>query len=142
MASLAITVSELDVEELLHPTATNAKLLETMLFLLNSDLSIHTFNFWIEFAEACLDFDDGHRGDNWLQSALQILLDKSSWRDDLDTEEWTGYRMDVVDVFEGICEVLGYHVMNATMARYLEKAGQGGHIQERAVVPEFFNNAN
>jgi hypothetical protein len=135
IASLAITISEIDMKALIYPLpATNEKLLETMLYLLNSDLSLHTFNFWIEFAEASLDVDDGHRGDVWLQRALQILLEKSAWRDDVDQEEWTAYRMDVADVFESICEVLGYETMNSLMASYLENAGQREDIQERASV--------
>jgi hypothetical protein len=135
IASLAITISEIDVQALVYPLpATNSKLLETMLYLLDSDLSLHTFNFWIEFAEASLDVDDGHRGDVWLQRALRILLEKSAWRDDVDPEEWIAYRMDVADVFEGICEVLGYETMNSLMTSYLENAGQREDIQERALV--------
>jgi hypothetical protein len=135
IASLAITISEIDVQALVYPLpATNSKLLETMLYLLDSDLSLHTFNFWIEFAEASLDVDDGHRGDVWLQRALRILLEKSAWRDDVDHDEWTAYRMDVADVFEGICEVLGYETMNSMMTSYLENAGQRENIQETALV--------
>ena len=70
----------------------------------------------------------------WLQRALQVLLEKSAWRDDVDHEEWTAYRMDVADVFEAICEVFGDETMNSLMAGYLENAGQREDIQERAVV--------
>jgi hypothetical protein len=128
----------MDVEGLLHPTATSSKLLETMLFLLKSDFSLQTFNFWMEFVEASFDFDDGHSGDIWLKRALQILLEKSSYREHIDIgiEDWTAYRVDVVDVFEGICEVLGYDIMNSIVADYLNEAGHQGNIQDRAVVSD------
>ena len=135
MAYLAITLAESEAEKLLDPvTPLTSKILETMLFLLNSEISSRTFNFWISFAEASVDIDDGHRGDPWLQRALPILLQISSWRQDVDQEEWSGYRIDVVEVFEGICEVLDYETISSIVANWLEVAARREDTQEKMVV--------
>ena len=138
IALLAITLAESVAERLLDPiTPLSSKILETILFLLNSDLSSRTFNFWISFAEASADIDDGHRGDQWLQQVLPILLEKSSWREDVDDEEWSGYRTDVVEVFEGICEVLEYETINSAVTSWLGAAADREHGQEKLVVYHF-----
>ena len=135
IAYLAITLAESEAEKLLDPvTPLSSKILEAMLFLLNSEISSRTFNFWISFAEASVDIDDGRRGYLWLQQALPVLLQISSWREDVDQEEWNGYRMDVVEVFEGICEVLDYETINSIVANWLEAAARREDTQEKMVV--------
>jgi hypothetical protein len=135
ISSLAVTLAESFSEQLIDPlTPLNVNLLETMLFLLSTDQGSRTFNFWISFAEASVDIEDGHRGDAWLQRTLPILLDKSSWRDNVDEEEWFGYRTDVVELFEGICEVLGYKTITSIVMSCLENAAARENIQDRIVV--------
>jgi hypothetical protein len=135
MAYLAITLAESEAEKLLDSvTPLTSKILETMLFLLNSEISSRTFNFWISFAEASIDIGDGHPGDPWLKRALLVLLQISSWREDADQEEWSGYRIDVVEVFEGICEVLDYETINSIVATWLEAAVRREDTQEKIVV--------
>ena len=135
IAYLAITLAESEGEKLLDPvTPLTSKILETMLFLLNSEISSRTFNFWISFAEASVDIGDGHQGDVWLQRALPILLEISSWREDIDQEEWSGYRIDVVEVFEGICEVLEFETINPVVTNWLEAATRREDTQEKMLV--------
>jgi hypothetical protein len=105
-----------------------------MLFLLNSDVSSRTFYFWISFAEASVDVDDGHTGDPWLQQALPILLEQCAWREDMDDEEWNGYRIDVVEMFEGICEVLEYDTLNSVVLHWLDSAANKENPEDRIVV--------
>lgn len=135
IAYLAVTLAESEAGRLLDPlTPLTSKILETMLFLLNSEVSSQTFNFWISFAETSVDVDDGHQGDLWLQRALPLLLQKSLWREDADREEWSGYRIDVVEVFEGICEVLDYETINSIVENWLEAAAGREDTREKMVV--------
>jgi hypothetical protein len=135
ISSLAVTLAESFSEQLIDPlTPLNTNLLETMLFLLSTDQGSRTFNFWISFAEASVDIDDGHRAEAWLQRTLPILLDKSSWRDDGDEEEWFGYRTDVVELFEGICEVLGHESITSVVMSCLENAAARENRQDKIVV--------
>ena len=108
-------------------------MLEIMLFLLDSEISTRTFNFWISFAESCVDIGNGHQGDPWLERALAILLQRSAWRE-LDRDEWAAYRMDVVELFEGICDVLGNEKINSVVLECLETAAQRGNFNERMIV--------
>lgn len=134
IAFLGITLAESEAEKLLDPlTPLSSKLLETMLFLLNSDIGSRTFNFWVSFAEGSVDIGDGHRGDPWLQQTLPLLLEKSSWGEDIDHEEWIGYRTDVVEVLEGICEVLEYETINSVVTNWLGIAANREH-QDKIVV--------
>jgi hypothetical protein len=137
LASLAITLVETLSAKLIDPpTSQNVRMLEIMLFLLASDQSSRTFNFWISFAEASVDIDDGHRADLWLKQALAILLDKSLWSDNMDEEEWLGYRTDVSEVFEGICEVLGPEIISSVVLASLETAASDKTLG-KAVCHEF-----
>jgi hypothetical protein len=135
ISSLAVTLAESPLEKLLDPlSALNSKLLETMFFLLNSDISSRTFNFWISLAEASVDIGDGHVTDPYLQQALPILLQKSSWREDVDHEEWIGYRTDVVEVFESFCEILPPEALNAVAASWLDNAANTRDGHKKIVV--------
>jgi hypothetical protein len=132
---LAITLAESAAEKLLDPLPPlHSKFLETMLFLLNSDFSSRTFNFWISFAEASIDFGDNDQGDRWLQRALPFLLEKSSRREDIDHEELMGYRTDVVEVFEFICEALEYDTINSVVTNWLAAAASREQQDEKIVV--------
>lgn len=132
---MAITLAESAAEKLLDPLSPlNSKFLEIMLFLLNSEFSSRTFNFWISFAEASIDFGHDDQGDRWLQRALPFLLEKSSRREDMDYEEWMGYRTDVVEVFESICEALEYDTINSVVTNWLAAAASREHQDEKIVV--------
>jgi hypothetical protein len=134
LASLTITLGESIADAILEPfTPINARLLEIMLLLLDSDVSIRTFTFWVSFAEASVDVGDGRHGEPWLERALPILLQKSAWRD-IDPDEWIAYRMDVVEMFEGICEVLGHEKINSVVLGCLENAARCGALEERMIV--------
>jgi hypothetical protein len=132
---LAITLAESEVEKLLEPLTTlNQKFLEIMLFLLDTDMSSRTFNFWASFAEASVDIGDGHQGDLWLQQVLPKLLEKSAWRDDLDYEELSAYRTDVVEVFEAICEVLERDTLNSVVTEWLDAVTRKEDSETKVVV--------
>ena len=135
ISSLAITLAEADVDKLLSPlTPLNQKFLEMMLFLLDTEMSSRTFNFWASFAEAIVDVVAGHEGDIWLQQALCKLLDRSAWRDDLDDEEWNAYRADVVEVFEAICEVVEHEKLNSVVIESLNTAARKEDGESKVVV--------
>lgn len=135
IAFLAISLAELATEKLLQPlNPLNSKLLETMLFLLNSDLSSRTFNFWTSFAEASVDIDDGHSADRWLEEALPILVEKSAWHENMDHDEWNAYRTDVVEVSEAICEVLEQSTISSAVISWLDAAAKREDLQEKALV--------
>jgi hypothetical protein len=132
---LAITLAEVEVENLLEPlTPLTQKFLEIMLFLLDTGMSSRTFNFWASFAEASIDIGDGHEGDLWLRQALPKLLEKSAWQDDLDYEEWSAYRTDVVEVFEAICEVLEHETLNSVVTEWLDAAARKEDSEAKVVV--------
>jgi hypothetical protein len=132
---LAITLAEPEVEKLLEPFAPlNQKYLEIMLFLLDTEMSSRTFNFWASFAEASVDIGEGHQGDFWLQQVLPKLLEKSVWRDDLDYEEWSAYRADVVEVFEAICEVLERDTLNSVVTEWLDAVARKEDSEAKVVV--------
>ena len=134
VASLAIAVAEEATVELIdHATPQASKLLETMMFLLNSDLSSRTFNFWASFAEASVDGDESI-AEPWLQKVLGITLERTCWRDDLDHEEWSAYRTDVVEVFEGLSEVLSPEILNTSVASHLDMTANGYDAQAKIVV--------
>jgi len=135
ISQLAITLAEADVEKLLDPlTPLNQKLLEVMVFLADTEISARTFNFWQSFAEASVDVGESHEGDFWLQQVLPKLLEKSAWRDDLDLEELSAYRMDVVEVFEAICEVLESEKLNSAVTDWLESASLKQDSETKVVV--------
>lgn len=134
VASLAIIIAEETTVEMIdHPSHQTSKLLETMLFLLNSDLSSRTFNFWVSFAEASVYEDESTAGP-WLQKVLGITLGKTCWKDDLDQEEWSAYRTDVIEVFEGLSEVLNPEILNTSVTSHLDMAANGYDIQGKIVV--------
>lgn len=135
---LAITLAEMDVAKLLMPlTPLNQKFLEIMVFLVDTEISARTFNFWSSFAEACVDIGDGHEGDSWLEQVLPKLLEKSAWRDDLDFEEWSAYRTDVVEVFEAICEILEREKLNSAVTLWLDAAAMKQDSEIKIVVATF-----
>jgi len=132
---LAITLVEAEVGKLLTPlTPLNEKFLEIMLFLLDTGMSSRTFNFWASFAEASVDIGEGHEGNIWLQRVLPKLLEKSAWQDDLDYEEWSAYRTDVVEVFEAICEVLERETLNTVVTEWLDVAARKLDSEAKVVV--------
>lgn len=134
LASLTITLCESVVEKITDPLTTrNTKALEIMLLLLNSDVSSRTFNFWLCFAETSMDIADGHQGDPWLERALPILLQRSAWRDG-DPDEWSAYRMDVVEVFETVCDVLGNDKINSFVFGWLSSSLGDGDVDQRMIV--------
>jgi hypothetical protein len=136
LTSLTITICESRIEILLStPTPAHTKLLENMLLLLESHLSSRTFNFWVSFAEISTDIDEGHLGDSWLERALPILLQRAAWID-TDSDEWTAYRTDVVEVFEGICDVLGDNKLNSFVWGWLTNSLGPGDFDERMRVNE------
>jgi len=135
ISSLAITLAEAKVENLLESlTPRNQKFLEIMLFLLDTEMSSRSLNFWASFAEASFDIGDGHKGDLWLQHVLPKLLEKSAWRDDLDYEEWSAYRTDVVEVFEAICEVLEHETLSSVVTEWLDTAARKEDSEAKVVV--------
>lgn len=135
ISSLAVTLAESILEKLFDPlNALNSKFLETMFFLLDTDVSSRIFNFWISLAEASVDIGDGHIADPYLRQALYILLQKSSWRDDVDHEEWVGYRMDVVEVFEAFCEILPSETLNTVTTSWLDDAANTDDGYKKIVV--------
>jgi hypothetical protein len=109
-----------------------------MLFLLGSDLSSRTFTFWISFAEASVDVGDGGQGEPWLRLALALLLEKAKWTEEIDEDEWLGYRTDVVEVFEVICEAMGFETINSVVTTWLDNATTLENSTEKLVVSRSF----
>jgi len=135
IAVLAIRLAETEAEKLLEDlNPINSNLLEIMLFLLASDLSSRTFTFWVSFAEASLDLGDGRHGESWLRQALVLLLEKATWQEDVDEHEWVGYRTDVVEVFEVICEATEFETVNSVMTSWLDNATRLDNAMEKLVV--------
>jgi hypothetical protein len=137
IALLAIRLAETDASELLEDlNPVNSKLLEIMLFLLSSDLSLRTFTFWVSFAEASGDVGDGRLGEPWLRQALGVLLEKSALQEDVDDDEWLGYRTDVVEVFETFCEAMEFETINSVVTSWLGNATRLENSTEKLVVIE------
>ena len=135
IAILAIRLAETEAEKLvkdLNPM--NSNLLEIMLFLLGSDLSSRTFTFWVSFAEATVDVGAGRRGEPWLRQALVLLLEKSTWQEDVDEDQWMGYRTDVIEVFEVICEATEFETVNSVITSWLDNAARLENAMEKLVV--------
>jgi hypothetical protein len=135
VALLAIAVAE---EAPVDSTPQGSKILETMLFLLNSEVSSRTFNFWVLFAETNFDSYVEAAAVPWLQRVLSITLEKACWKDDLDHEEWSAYRTDVVEVFEAMTCILKPKILNASVTSYLNITNNGYDIQEKIVVSSQF----
>jgi hypothetical protein len=134
---LAIRIAETEAEKLLEDLSPiNSKLLDIMLFLLSSELSSRTFTFWISFAEASVDVGDGGQGDPWLRSSLALLLEKATWTQETDEDEWMGYRTDVLEVFEVICEAMGFETVNSVVTTWLDNATTSENSTEKLVVPQ------
>jgi hypothetical protein len=134
---LAIRLAETEAEKLLEDLSPiNSKLLDIMLFLLSSELSSRTFTFWISFAEASVDVGDGGQGEPWLRSSLALLLEKATWTQETDEDEWMGYRTDVVEVFEVICEAMGFETVNSVVTTWLDNATTSENSTEKLVVPQ------
>lgn len=136
---LAIRLAETEAEKLLEDlNPINSKLLDIMLFLLSSDLSCRTFTFWISFAEASVDVGDGGQGEPWLRLALALLLEKAKWTEEIDEDERMGYRTDVVEVFEVICEAMGFETINSVVTTWLDNATTLENSTEKLVVSRRF----
>jgi hypothetical protein len=137
---LAIRLAETEAEKLLEDLSPiNSKLLDIMLFMLGSDLSSRTFTFWISFAEASVDVGDGGQGEPWLRTALALLLEKAKWAEETNEDEWMGYRTDVVEVFEVICEAMGFETVNSVVTISLDNATMSENSTEKLVVPQSIN---
>ena len=137
VASLVITLAEETKEDLLeYPTPQAAKVLGTMLFLLKSDMSSLTFDFWEFFAIGCIEMGlRGHRRiEICIQQALTITIEKMYWRDDLDHDEWTAYRTDVVELLNALSRALKPDTLTTITTNYMKIAASKVEIQEKVVV--------
>lgn len=137
VASLVITLAEETKEDLLeYPTPQAAKVLGTMLFLLKSDMSPLTFDFWEFFALGCIEMGvRGHRRTEvCIQQALTITIEKMYWRDDLDHDEWTAYRTDVVELLNALSRALKPDTLTTITTNYMKIAASKVEIQEKVVV--------
>jgi len=135
IALLAIRLAETEAEKLIEDrNPINSKLLEIMLFLLGTDLSPRTFTFWVSFAEARVDVGDGRREEPSLLQALVLLLENATWQEDVDQDEWMGYRTDVVEVFEAICEATEFETVNFVITSWLDHAARLENSTKKLVV--------
>lgn len=137
VASLVVTLAEETKEDLLeYPTPQAAKVLGTMLFLLKSDMSSLTFDFWEFFAIGCIEMGvRGHRRTEiCIQQALTITIEKMYWRDDLDHDEWTAYRTDVVELLNALSRALKRDTLTTITTNYMKIAASKVEIQEKVVV--------
>jgi len=108
VAQLAITVAEFEIDDIFDlEDQRHEDIMNAMTILLRDmNFSSKTFTFWIAFSMACREVQHD-RGVKWLVNAMGIALENSKWRQDVDIEEWTGYRNDVEELFESFSETLG-----------------------------------
>jgi len=120
MAMLAIVLAESMEERLFVPNLPcRSRVMETMLFLVDTELSSRTFNFWISFAENSSEIEDKQQGYPWLEQAFTQFFMKmcESGGDEM---EWLSYRADVIEVFESILCMLGPAFLNSAVQQALD----------------------
>jgi len=77
----------------------------------------------------------GHRRTEiCIQQALTITIEKMYWRDDLDHDEWTAYRTDVVELLNALSRALKRDTLTTITTNYMKIAASKVEIQEKVVV--------